>query len=127
MGELARDKSSTQSVKDFGAMMMRDHSAANEKLKAIAQGKGMQLPGSPSVKQMASKAKLEVLTGTMFDSSYIKGMVEDHEEDIKEFTKEADSGSDPDAKAFAAATLPTLKAHLSKIQAIASMQGVKVD
>jgi putative membrane protein len=124
MGQLAQDKSSTQSVRDFGAMMMKDHSAANEKLKAIADGKGIKLPNSPSVMQKASKTKLEVLTGNTFDKSYIKGMIEDHEEDIKEFQKEASSGQDPDAKAFAAATLPTLKAHLKKIQEIASAQGV---
>jgi putative membrane protein len=74
--------------------------------------------------QKASKAKLEALTGNTFDKSYIKGMVEDHQEDIKEFQKEASSGQDPDAKAFAASTLPTLKAHLKKIQEIASAQGV---
>ena len=124
MGQLAQNKSSTQSVKDFGAMMMKDHSAANDKLKAIADGKGIKLPTSPSVMQKASKAKLEVLTGTTFDKSYIKGMVEDHQEDIKEFQKEASSGQDPDAKAFAAATLPTLKAHLKKIQEIAAALGV---
>jgi putative membrane protein len=124
MGQLAQDKSPTQSVKDFGAMMVKDHSAANDKLKAIADGKGIKLPTSPSVTQMASKTKLEVLTGNTFDKSYIKGMIQDHQEDIKEFKKEASSGQDPDAKAFAAATLPTLKAHLKKIQEIASAQGV---
>jgi putative membrane protein len=127
MGQLAQDKSSTQSVKDFGAMMIKDHSAANEKLKAIAAGKGIKLPTSPSVMQRASKTKLEVLSGNTFDKSYIKGMVEDHQEDIKEFQQEVSGGQDPDAKAFAATTLPTLKAHLKKIQEIASAQGMKTD
>jgi putative membrane protein len=53
-------------------------------------------------------------------------MVEDHQEDIKEFQTEANSGQDPDAKAYAAATLPTLKTHLRRIQAIAAAQGVDV-
>jgi putative membrane protein len=73
---------------------------------------------------MATKTKLEVLSGTAFDKSYVKGMVDDHKEDIKEFQKEASTGQDADAKAYAAATLPTLKAHLKKIQAIAAAQGV---
>jgi putative membrane protein len=127
LGQLAQDKSSTQSVKDFGAMMIKDHSAANDKLKVIAEGKGIKLPTSPSVMQMASKTKLEVLNGNTFDKSYIKGMIEDHQEDIREFQQEASSGQDPDAKAFAAATLPTLKAHLKKIQEIAAAQGVNAD
>jgi putative membrane protein len=127
LGQLAQQKSSLQSVKEFGAMMVSDHSAANDKLKGIAARKNMQLPSSPSVGQMATKAKLEVLSGTTFDKSYIKGMMKDHEEDIKEFQKEAAGGLDPDAKAFAKATLPTLQTHLKKIQAIATKEGVSVD
>jgi putative membrane protein len=124
LGKLAQDKSPTQSVKEFGSMMVKDHSAANEKLKAIAEAKNVKLPTSPSVGQMATKTKLEVLSGKTFDKSYIKGMVADHKEDIKEFQKEASTGQDADAKAYAAATLPTLKAHLKKIEAIAAAQGV---
>jgi putative membrane protein len=126
LGKLAQDKSSTASVKEFGAMMVTDHSAANEKLTALAAKKDIKLPTSPSVGQTATKTKLEVLSGATFDKSYIKGMVEDHQEDIKEFQNEAASGHDPDAKAYAVATLPTLKAHLKKIQAIAAAEGVEV-
>jgi putative membrane protein len=107
--------------------MVKDHSAANEKLKAVASKKGIDLPTSSSVGQMATKEKLHVLSGDTFDKSYIKGMVSDHEEDIKEFEMEAKNGQDPDAKAFAAKTLPTLKLHLKKIQAIASSEGVKAE
>src|SRR3984957_3314789 len=124
LGKLAQDESPTAGVKEFGAMMVTDHSAANDKLNAIAAKKNIKLPTSPSVGQMATKTKLEVLSGDTFDKSYIKGMVEDHQEDIKEFQTEANSGQDPDAKAYAAATLPTLQAHLKKIRAIASAQGV---
>jgi len=69
---------------------------------------------------MAIKAKLGVLSGSAFDKSYFKGMVGDHQEDLKEFQTDASTGQDPDAKAYAAATLPTLKPHLKKIQAIVS-------
>ena len=111
LGNLAQKKSEDSSVKDFGAMMVKDHSAANDKLKALADSKNIKLPTSPSVSQMATKTKLEVLTGKTFDHSYIKGMVKDHETDIKEFKKEASSGRDAEAKAFATATLPTLEEH----------------
>jgi putative membrane protein len=75
--------------------------------------------------QMATKAKLEALSGEAFDKAYIKDMTKDHEEDIKEFNKEAASGRDPDAKVYAATTLPTLEAHLQRVQAIATSTGVK--
>jgi putative membrane protein len=126
LGTMAQDKSPTASVKDFGGMMVSDHTAANDKLKSIAANKGIKLPTSPSVGQMATKAKLDVLTGTSFDKAYIKAMVADHEATIKLFQNEASSGQDSDAKAFATATLPTLQTHLTKIQALASAQGVTV-
>jgi putative membrane protein len=124
LGNLAQRKSSSPKVKDFGAMMVKDHTAANDKLKSIAASKGISLPSSPSVGQMATKAKLEVLSGDTFDKSYITGMIKDHEEDIQEFKKEAASGSDADAKAYAAATLPTLQTHLKRIKAIAADAGI---
>ena len=123
-GTLAQDKGSDQKVKDFGAMMVKDHSAANEKLKALAAAKNLELPTSASMGQMATKAKLEVLTGKTFDKSYIKGQIKAHRETIVLFKKEIASGQDDDAKTFATATLPTLKAHLKAIVAIAGAEGV---
>jgi putative membrane protein len=124
LGNLAQQKSNNPSVKEFAAMMVKDHSAANDKLKAVAGSKNIKLPASPSVGQMATKAKLEALSGDGFDKSYIQGMIKDHQEDIAEFKKEANAGQDADAKAFAAKTLPTLRAHLKKIQSIAAEAGV---
>lgn len=127
LGKLAQSKSNRQDVKDFGAMMIKDHSAANDKLRGVASTKGIELPTSSSVGQMGTKAKLEVLSGDTFDKSYIKGMVSDHVEDIKAFEKESQNGQDPDARAFATQTLPTLRMHLRKIQMIAASAGVKAD
>jgi putative membrane protein len=127
MGNMAQQKAQSPSVKDFGAQMVKDHSAANEKLKALAKSKNITLPANPSVAEMEARSKLQVLSGPAFDKSYIKGMIQDHEEDIAEFKKEAASGQDPDAKAFASATLPTLEAHLKKIQAIAATSSVSAD
>jgi len=40
-------------------------------------------------------------------------MVKDHTKDVSAFTKESQSGKDPEVKAFAEKTLPTLKNHLT--------------
>lgn len=127
MGKLAQEKGQSKAVKDFGAMMVKDHSAANEKLKALAGKKGIQLPTSPNMAQMATRTKLQVLTGQTFDESYVKTMVKDHEEDIMKFEKEAKEGKDAEARAFATATLPTLRTHLKHIREVATTTGVKVD
>ena len=124
MGNMAQQQARNPSVRDFGALMVKDHSAVNEKLKAIAGSKNITLPANTSVEEMATKAKLKALSGSSFDKSYIKGMIKDHQDDIAEFKKEASSGRDPEARAFANATLPTLEAHLKKIQSIAAEAGV---
>ena len=97
LGKLAQEKAQSASVKEFGSMMVKDHSAANEKLKSVAAAKDVSLPTHTSMGQMATKTKLEVLSGNTFDKSYVKGMIKDHEEDIAEFKKEATSGQDPAA------------------------------
>ena len=125
LGQLAQQKGASSAVKDFGAMMVSDHTAANNKLKAVAAAKQVSLPDSPSLMQEATKKKLDMMSGDSFDKSYVKGMIDDHKDDIKEFQKEASEGKDPAVKAFAVATLPTLKMHLKKIEAIASNAGIK--
>src|SRR5579864_7718895 len=125
VGHLAQDKGNSQQVKDFGAMMVKDHSAANEKLQMLASSKNITLPTTASVGQMAAKAKLDVLSGETFDKSYVKGQISAHRQTIALFRKEISAGQDADAKAFATATLPTVRAHLKAINAIATDMGIK--
>jgi putative membrane protein len=123
-GNLAQQKGTSPAVKDFGGMMVKDHGAANDKLQALAAGKGISLPTSPGIAQMATEAKLKIESGDTFDKAYIESQVKAHRMTIKLFKKEIASGQDGDAKAFATATLPTLRSHLSKIDAIAKDAGI---
>jgi putative membrane protein len=120
----AEQKANSQKVKDFAAEMVKDHTAANDKLASLAQSKSITLPTSASMGQMAVKAKLDVLSGDTYDKSYIKTQIKAHQQAIALFKQEIAAGQDPDAKAFAAATLPTLRAHLKAIRAVAADAGV---
>lgn len=125
-GHMAQEKGTSQQVKDFGAMMVKDHTAASDKLQSMASSKNITLPTSGSVAQMATEEKLKVLSGKTFDKSYVKSQVSAHQKTIALFEKEASSGRDSDAKAFASATLPTLRAHLKAITSIATNLGATV-
>jgi putative membrane protein len=125
-GHMAQEKSNNQQVKDFGAMMVKDHTAANDKLQSIASSKKITLPTSATVAQMATEAKFKLLSGETFDKSYVKSQVSAHRKTIALFQKEASSGRDSDAKAFASAALSTLRSHLKAITSIAKNMGVKV-
>ncbi|MDB5853613.1 MAG: putative lipoprotein [Herminiimonas sp.] len=110
--KLALEKSSNPAVKEFAQKMIAGHSAANEKIAALGKAKKIDLPDSPPVKDTAAYGMLKAASGATFDKAFMKHNVADHEKDVKDFTKEAGGATDPDVKAFASETLPTLQQHL---------------
>ena len=123
IGQLAADKAGSPDVKAFGQQMVDDHTKANDQLKSIAKDEGITLPSDVNQKQQATYDKLSKLSGADFDKQYVKSMVMDHEEDVKDFRKETNSGKDEKIKSFASQTLPTLQQHLDKIKSIQSKMG----
>ncbi len=120
LGKLAADKASNPDVKAFGQQMVDDHSKANDDLKSVAANESMTLPSDVNAKQQAMYDRLSKLSGDAFDRAYVKDMVMDHQEDVKEFQKEANSGKDDQIKGFASRTLPVIQGHLDKIKGIQS-------
>jgi len=120
LGQLATQKAADADVKAFGQRMVDDHGKANEQLKSVAQAKGIELPTDLDKKHKAVFDKLSGLDGAAFDQAYVQEMVKDHQKDVKKFQDEADKGQDPDIKAFAQQTLPTLQDHLNHIQGIST-------
>ena len=52
-------------------------------------------------------------------------MLEDHQKDVREFSRVASGNGDADVKAFASKTLPTLKEHLQQAQDLSKSIGAK--
>ncbi len=125
LGKLATQKSTNPQVKSFAEMMVKDHSAANEKLNALASSKHITLPRTLDATHDAQKTKLEGLTGQNFDKSYIESQVKAHEKTLDLLEKEISSGQDPDAKALAQQVLPTVREHMTAVRSLANQQGVK--
>jgi len=92
--------------------MADDHSKANDELKTLAQSKNITLPSEIGAEEKALRDRLMKLSGPAFDQAYMKAMVSDHFKDVNEFKVESKSGKDPEVKAWAAKTLPTLEEHL---------------
>ncbi len=124
-GQLAQDKGADQKIKDFGAMMVKDHSAANQELMALAQSKGVTLPTSPAMTAHSTKMQLDALSGATFDKAYVKGQIKAHKGTVALLQKEIASGQDAQARAFAQKVLPTVQSHLEAIEGIGSGMGIK--
>jgi len=124
LGNLAKEKASNNDVKQFGDRMVTDHSKANDELKQWASQKKVTLPEKLDQKHQATRDRLAKLSGAAFDREYMHEMVMDHQHDVAAFTRESKTGKDPDLKAWAGKTLPTLQDHLKMAKDTASKVGM---
>ncbi|MCF5805843.1 MULTISPECIES: DUF4142 domain-containing protein [Pseudomonas syringae group] len=123
VGKLAQDeKGVAADVKEFAQQMVKDHTAANEKLDAIAKKKSIEVSTDPMLMDKA-KAMILEMRGKSFDQAYANNQVVAHEEAIKLYKEEAENGKDAELKAFAKETLPTLEKHLEHAKKLAAAHG----
>jgi putative membrane protein len=140
MGEIGRQKAQNAKVRDYAAMILKDHSAANAELKTLAISKNIALADSNSAKNSVHKTNDSAVRDTAmrnsghghdilmqanpadFDAQYLQMMVDDHDEAIALFEK-GSKVADPDIKAFAVKYLPTLRKHLNEAVALSKIYG----
>jgi len=118
LAKLAQQKATLEAVKNFASMLERDHTAANDQVKNLAQQRNVALPAAPSDDKQKMYTDMEKKTGKDFDREYISMMVKSHNDGINLFEDTKSNASDVDVKNFADKTLPTLKMHLDSAKAI---------
>ena len=116
MGRLGIERGQSEAVKGLCQRLINDHNMAHRDLETLAKQKGVTLPADDA--KVVSPAPLAVKSGTDFDQEFVKMLIEDHQNDIAAFEREANSGSDPELRNWASKALPTLRAHLTEAQAI---------
>jgi len=116
--QLAQQKATSPQIKDFASRMITDHTQANAELQQIAQQENITLAAKPAGKEAAAEHRLQGLSGVAFDRAYARQELQDHQQTVALFQKQATSGQDPELKAFAQKTLPVLQQHLQMAQAL---------
>lgn len=116
LSDLAQRNGLNQKVKEFGAMMVKDHTKASNELKNLANSKKLTLPVTleKDVQDRIDSMSLQSSAG--FDLKYMEMMVQAHKKDVAEFEKATTTLKDPDLKAYAVKTLPVLKMHLNEAE-----------
>jgi putative membrane protein len=110
--KLAETKSSDPEVKAFAKMMMKDHTAAGQKLGKLATSKKVVLPTELLKRhQMMLDGLKEKENGAAFDEDYRRKMVMAHKEAVSLFDHAAKKSPDPEIRALASEMLPTLQMH----------------
>lgn len=119
-GKVASEKATNPQVKEFAQMMVMDHTKANEELMAIAKTKNITLPTAPDADHQKMLTDVSAKTGKDFDKAYVDAMVDGHKKVASMLEDASKNCKDAELMAFATKTLPVVKTHLAKIEAIQS-------
>jgi len=91
LGNAAAKKGSTDGVKSYGKMLVKDHTDADKELTALAKKTGQMIPAEKPAddtekKEMAddkaAATKLKTMKGADFDKEYLRMMVQGHEKEL---------------------------------------------
>lgn len=130
LGKLAAEKGASADVKQFGQMMVTDHSKSGDALKQIASRHNLTPAMMLSDEHARLKDRLMTLAGNDFDREYMKAMVEGHETVVDTLDDRTD-GTTPNRtdnvvsmaiNEWATTTLPTTRKHLEMAKQIAGVE-----
>jgi putative membrane protein len=117
-GQAAVDMGSSQGVKDYGQMLIDDHTKANEQAKQLAMTMNVPVPTGTTPEADSELSMMTSMSGAGFDKDFLSAMIKDHQKAIDMFQQEADSSDPATVTDFAKQTLPTLKKHLETAQSL---------
>jgi putative membrane protein len=112
LGQLAQKNSSNDEVKQFGQLMVTDHTRLNQELGEAAKKDGLTVPSELNAKQKAEFQSLSKLSGKTFDEKYSQLMVQDHRNDLGSFQKAESMVKSPDLKKAIDDAIPVIQHHL---------------
>jgi putative membrane protein len=112
---MALDKNASGQNRAFANMMLEDHEKANRELEKLVREKGGMLPIAPDAEHRRLLDELSKTQGQTFDIAYHDAQVAAHDLAIALFEDAARNCEDPDLRAFAEKTLPTLRKHRSHL------------
>ncbi|NPC85009.1 DUF4142 domain-containing protein [Pyxidicoccus fallax] len=123
LGQLAEKNATNPDVKSFASMMVKDHTAMDQKLMTYAQSKGHKLADMPKAmndvekkvmaQDKATMEELQVLKGAAFDSCYMAGQVGDHDATLGKVmaARQAMTNMDPQMTAMMQELMQKVPAH----------------
>jgi putative membrane protein len=118
-GKLAQKNGQSPQVRDYGRMLVKDHTAADKKVASLAKEENVPLTDSAP----ASRARPDPMSGmtkdSTFDETFVRDMIDDHKKDIAAVTEARDNTTDDKLKKLLTDLLPTLQKHEEAAQKIA--------
>jgi len=113
LGQRVQDAAASQQVKDYGQMLVTDHTNDYNQLYAAAHQANLNVPNAIDAAHNKSMIDpFQKLKGTAFDHRYIREMIAGHTKAIAVYKKESSGAQNDSIKTYAQEALPTLQKHL---------------
>lgn len=120
---LAADKAKDEAVRRYAAMLLEQHTAANQELMALAQSKGLALPSSIVGGKKRELDRLQRASGDEFDANFVQTVgMRDHRGDLGRFREASRNARDPEVKAWATKMVPILERNVMEARALPAAQ-----
>ena len=118
MGELAAQQSADQRVRDYGAKLKNDFTTQAAEIERLLEPLNVPIPTEPSAEAQAHLAALMRLTGKEFDMAFVQQLIWTHTDAIESYGGQTQANPNRSVHDFAAASLPMLREHLAKAEAL---------
>jgi putative membrane protein len=118
LGKLAIKKGSDKRIKNFGAILLKQHNKINIKLQVLAKAKKIDLPVSIDSTSNNNLVTLATQNGKAFDQAFLAFIITDHQNNIKLFEQASKHAVDPDLRKIADKNLLIFKRHLDMIDVV---------
>jgi putative membrane protein len=117
LGRMIQNRGASNQVRQFGAMLVSDHSKGLAQAQEIASRMRLHIPATLTPEASREQMVLRRLSGRAFDREVRRYMIDDHRKDIAEFREQARS-ADRATAGYAAATVPVMQRHLAIAQSL---------
>jgi putative membrane protein len=120
LGKAAKQKGASASIKEYGTMLVKDHTEHDTKLKAIAKKTGQTIPAEKPANDVEKKeladtkaavAKLKKQKGKAFDTMFLTTMVDGHEKELAKIDTKIAEVSNTELADLLRDTKPVLQHH----------------
>lgn len=120
-GQLAAQMASSPKVRDFGKMMVKDHTTSTRAVMLAAKNGGLMPPTAPPplrADQRQMLMQLRNTSGAEFDRIYLMQQAQAHDQALMLHTNYAKNGDNTKLKAVANNIAGTVRQHISMIKSM---------
>lgn len=116
LGQLARQRGSSDAVQQMSRTMVERHSALSAQLTELARARGIATPAKPSAEDEEVHDRLARLSGRSFDDVFVQAVTDVHSRELALHRGEVERSGDAGLRGYAQARVIALEASMAQVK-----------